>query len=171
MDIYEEQLPLLWDSDFMMDSNLIQCLAIGRVHGFDFLVHLTDDYSRWRVEQLIKYKAGNGRDRVVDWCNPKVHRHFKKLKGMKVAVWDLEEDENPNFMTENESKDDQNQSAETPKSPKTVRPSTRNMVEYQDVAKTYVILKILENARKCLKMLRFFKMLENAEILQNALKC
>ena len=48
-------------------------------------VHLTDDYSRARVKNLIE-KGKNREFPVMYWANPGTHRHFKQLRNVKLKM-------------------------------------------------------------------------------------
>ena len=80
---YQDQTATLWAQGMATDTTLLQVLAVGRVKGFDYLMHLTDDYSRKRVQHL----RTNGRNETLDevkWVSK--HKHFKQLKKIKVVV-------------------------------------------------------------------------------------
>ena len=91
------------------DSNLIQVLAIARLHGFDFLCHLNDDCARWRISKFDP-ETPDVAYAMEDWCDPNKHSHFEQLKDEKVMVWDVADSQ-----------------------------STRCEVSYQNLIKTYVL--------------------------------
>jgi len=82
---YQGQTAPLWNQGMANDSTLLQVLAVGRVKGFDYLMHLTDDYSRKRIQHFVKY----GKTQLLEeteWANPEKHKHFGKLKNIQVEV-------------------------------------------------------------------------------------
>jgi len=82
---YEEHTKALWDQGMANDNTLLQVLAIGRAHRFDYLLHLTDDYSRKRVEHFKKHGGAKTLEEA-QWVDLKQHGHFEKLKNLKVTV-------------------------------------------------------------------------------------
>jgi len=73
--LYKEQCPALWDGDFANDHGLHKVLAVGVRNGLDYLRHLTDDYSRCRVQKGLSIE-------VKDWSMRQKHRHFEFLHNL-----------------------------------------------------------------------------------------
>eukprot|EP01084_Bolivina_argentea_P081844 148191_1 len=77
---YKKQCPVLWNSGMSTDGGFIQILGVGKKNNFDYLLHLVDDYSRSRVKHI---------DETASWTEKNWthnHKHFKKLKTMKINV-------------------------------------------------------------------------------------
>merc|ERR1719244_318142 len=53
-ELYKKQCPAFWDKGMGKDHSLMYVLAFGLRHDFDYLLHLADDYGRWKVEKLSK---------------------------------------------------------------------------------------------------------------------
>ena len=72
------------------DGGFLRALAIGNKNGFEYLLHLVDDYSRDRVKRSI---IGTDDGKIdtnwteMKWCDRKNHRHFRKVdNSIKIIV-------------------------------------------------------------------------------------
>eukprot|EP01083_Nonionella_stella_P071763 192963_1 len=81
LDKYEQQCPVFVDSDWNRDGGLLQILAIGDRHQFDYMLHLVDDYSRWRIK-VKDNKTIKGT--TQEWCEWEGHAHFSKFEKMTI---------------------------------------------------------------------------------------
>jgi len=102
--LYEKQIPLLWNHGIGGDGNLVHVLSIGHYHRFDFLLHLTDSFNRWRVCKLKAMESMKAEDEeseeeldhihtVEDWANPDTNAHFKKFENVMITVFCDDDDE------------------------------------------------------------------------------
>eukprot|EP01083_Nonionella_stella_P171344 585102_1 len=78
---YREQCPTIYTQEWELDKGLLTLLAVGKKKGFDYLMHLVDDFNRWRVDNMNKnskdFKSTN------NWIRN--HRHFIQLKNVNVG--------------------------------------------------------------------------------------
>eukprot|EP01084_Bolivina_argentea_P260078 439081_1 len=78
---YREQCPTIYTQEWELDKGLLTLLAVGKKKGFDYLMHLVDDFNRWRVDNMSKnskdFKSTN------NWI--KNHRHFIQLENVNVG--------------------------------------------------------------------------------------
>ena len=51
-EMYRAQCAWLWQNGLSEDGSLMQMLTVGYKNHFSYLLHLADDYSRARVEEL-----------------------------------------------------------------------------------------------------------------------
>eukprot|EP01083_Nonionella_stella_P305856 1068636_1 len=78
--IYSKQCIHLWNNDWEGDQGLLKLLAVGKKHGFDYLLHLVDDYGLYRVGGIDK---PNFVDSPAGWNAN--HRHFRQLEQVTVG--------------------------------------------------------------------------------------
>eukprot|EP01083_Nonionella_stella_P165145 548708_1 len=69
--IYRKQCPMLYTNDWAADECMLTILAVGRKYNFDYLLHLVDDFSRWRLKNEHK------NDSELQWAAQ--HPHFNQL--------------------------------------------------------------------------------------------
>ena len=119
---------MFWHQGMSTDSNLIQVLAVGHRHGFDYLLHLADDYARARVK-LLKQHGTQKRLTEQDYCSPERHNHFKTLKNVRVKVVDV----SPKQIEDDSAKKGSAKKKKGSNSPKKKPP-----VGYHELAKSYV---------------------------------
>ena len=95
--IYESQVPALWGQGMDSDRTLINILSIGHKANFPYLQHLTDDYSRWRIQKL-RDKGPQFKAMIAEWGHPKRHKHFRKINDQKFKIADLDGDDGYPFV-------------------------------------------------------------------------
>eukprot|EP01083_Nonionella_stella_P026432 72758_1 len=52
--IYKKQCPALYKNQWDGDEGFLTILAVGRKYNFDYLLHLVDDFNRWRIKNQDK---------------------------------------------------------------------------------------------------------------------
>eukprot|EP01083_Nonionella_stella_P298155 1012282_1 len=52
--IYEKQCPKLYNNTWEADEGFLTIMVVGRKYNFDYLLHLVDDFNRWRIKNQDK---------------------------------------------------------------------------------------------------------------------
>ena len=82
-DMYQGQVPWLWNGGFANDEALLYLVTIQRLQCCDYLIHVIDAYSRARISHFQRY--GSGSNLTIDsWCTNQAH--FRRLKGVKIDL-------------------------------------------------------------------------------------
>eukprot|EP01083_Nonionella_stella_P129181 391795_1 len=76
--IYEAQCAKLYNNTWEADNGFLTILAIGKKHSFDYLLHLVDDFTRWRIQYPDKT------DHTSQWAEG--HPHFKQLLNISQTI-------------------------------------------------------------------------------------
>eukprot|EP01083_Nonionella_stella_P079975 219538_1 len=74
--LYRKQCKELHKDAWDTDQCFLRILASGKKHGFEYMLHLVDDYSRWRVRNPEK------KHNTVVWSRN--HRHFRQLESVTI---------------------------------------------------------------------------------------
>eukprot|EP01083_Nonionella_stella_P079976 219539_1 len=74
--LYKNQCKELYQAEWDADEGFLRVLAAGKKHGSEYLLHLVDDYNRWRVANQDKpYTLTTQR-----WASN--HKHFKQMESL-----------------------------------------------------------------------------------------
>eukprot|EP01083_Nonionella_stella_P152194 487483_1 len=76
--LYKEQCPALYNEKWENDAGFLTILAVGRKYGFDYLLHLVDDYSRWCINNQDKDESTD------QWAAQ--HPHFIQLRNITNTI-------------------------------------------------------------------------------------
>eukprot|EP01083_Nonionella_stella_P102311 290959_1 len=77
---YKKQCGALYTNAWEIDECFLTMLAVGRKYKFDYLLHLVDDFNRWRILNQGLDKA----DSTEEWAAE--HRHFQQLSKITTSV-------------------------------------------------------------------------------------